>query len=195
MCMKRTFALALIALASGAIASSAQTSGGPGNAPPTANVNVVNTPLPVTVNAPVQVSINSALAVTRSDNAMRFWNARLDTTRVGGDTIIPRDSVLPGETFIVSYANVVGGSNISGSPITSAGCRLWLQTTDETGSPVSLNFGALPMHIDQGGASNSDAMYLPLSEGEGLALECVSNMSSLQSTWRASFSGYFMRLP
>lgn len=156
--------------------------------PPTANVNVLNTPLQVTVTNPT-----TALSVTISNPAVRFSKQFFNTGF--GETVIPKDTVPAGQKLIVAYANVSGLSNISGTPITEAGCQLRLLTTGEGGSNINAPFGALPMVVDKLGASTSQVMFLPLSIGEGLALSCFSNLAAAQVSWRVSLGGYFVPSP
>src|SRR5262249_30387961 len=74
--------------------------------------------------------------------------------------------------LIVSYASVVG-FRISSGDITKAGCQLRLVTT---GAQLSSPFAGLPTHVDFSHVAVSEAMYLPLSNGEGLAVECFADL-------------------
>jgi hypothetical protein len=174
---KRRYALAAVFIAFASISMEC-------SAQPTANVKVVNTPLPVTVANPA-----TSLGVTVSNPAVRFSKPLV--MQAFGDTIVPMDAVPPGKKFIVAYMNMLGQSNISGSPITDAGCQIRLLT----GSSDTL-FGALPMRVDLAGASGSEAMFLPLSPGEGLAMLCfVTGPTREQVSWFGTVGGYFVPSP
>jgi len=156
-------------------------------------VTVINTPLAVTGSTTVSGTIAATQSGTWNVNAL-VSNAPVRyhpivCCSVGGTTVIPPDAVPTGKTLIISYANVLGGSNVSGFPITKVACHMILLTNNGTSKAP---FAGLHTHIDntptEAVVSASEAMYLPLSTGEGMAVDCVSDISG---SFFVTLSGYF----
>jgi len=167
-------------------------------APPSAPVTVVNpasSPVPVSVQGPVQVTISNPVTdptVTFANPAVRFQGGVSPSANSRAQaTIIPVNAVPPGNKLIVAYANLWGSAASSGSRITAGGCVLVLLTSTTTSI-----FGSMPLQangMDGGfGVGANQSMFLPLSHGEGLGLDCFTNVTSFIE---ATFGGYFVPSP
>ena len=167
-------------------------------APPSAPVTVVNTPanpVPVSVPGPLEVTVTNPVvdsAVTVVNPVARFrGNVSLSANSRNQATIIPFNTVPQGNKLIVTYANLWGSSSNSGVRITSAGCTLILVTSGGTST-----VGSIPLQVNglSGGlgVGASQTMFLPLSPGEGLALDCFTDVTSFIE---GTFAGYFVPSP
>jgi hypothetical protein len=202
-----TATLSAVLAVAAALASAHSYAQGQGNNPtglPNAlNVNVTNTPLPVTgtvsgtvtiTNQPNVFVTNTAanpvpVTVATTTEPVRFTSSfsRPGNPNEPTSAVIPADAVPVGKILIVAYATLFGQAQ-QGATIAQAGCQLRLITSTSTSQ-----IGAIPMRTDLAGASASEPMFLPVHSGEGLGLLCSTNPET--SFWRVTFSGYLVPAP
>lgn len=107
---------------------------------------------------------------------------------VGSSTLIPSDAVPAGKTLILTYVSTWGVANIAGTPVANAGCGFILVKPGGSGR----NVGGLPLESSSVGAVGSQAVFIPLSSGEGFTMYCSGNAPA---DFRTLIGGYFVPSP